>query len=220
MSEPTKLRQMLLPNVPVPEPVVNRFEGSIDGFFTSPIDADALVAFACVTPDMRVLEPAAGEGAIVHALMRLPEPPAQIVAVELHEPFFQNLRASCEKYGSRVQVVHADYFRVRAASTNPFSVSIMNPPYQKFLDARFVQKSLTDALKVAALLLASSLHNPKRKKVWNSSTVECIDFLAKRPDAFENGKLIRHKPMREYVRVLASRAEASRDHHTPIVRFV
>lgn len=216
----SKLLQMFLPNVPDPGPAPNRFDDSIDGFFTSPQDADALVGFARITPDMRVLEPAAGEGAIVHALMRLPEPPAQIVAVELHEPFFQNLRASCEQYGDRVQIVHADYFKVRAASGKPFDVSLMNPPYQKFLDARFVQKSLTDALKVTALLLASSLHNPKRAKVWNASHVERIDFLARRPDAFENGKPICHKPMREYVHVSACRTDATQGHHTTIVRFV
>jgi len=215
----TLLAQMFLPHVPVPEPVVNRFDGSVDGFFTSPRDADALVAFADVTEDMRVLEPAAGEGAIVHALMRLPKPPAQIVCVEMHEPFVMNLRASCEQYGPRVQVVHADYFKTRAPTTRPFDMAILNPPYQKFLDARFVAKSLTDALAVAALLLSSSMHNKKRAKVWNSASVTKIDLLSQRPDPFENGKPVIFKPMREYMRIMAVRSDGVRETHAPVVRF-
>lgn len=217
MIRPSKLRQMFLPNVPDPGPLPNRFDGSVDGFFTSARDADLLVAFAEVKPDMRVLEPAAGEGAIVHALMRLPEPPKQIVAVEMHEPFIAELRASCEKYGPRVQVVHADYFKTRAPTEDPFAMAILNPPYQKFLDVRFIEKSLKDAINVAALLLSRTLHTKRRAKVWNSGRITKIDFLSNRPDAFENGKPIAFKPMQEYVHVMVHHATSSCSTHRPLV---
>lgn len=216
----TTLAQMFLPHVPVPEPVVNRFDGSIDGFFTSPRDADALVEFAEIDPDWRVLEPAAGEGAIVHALMRLAQPPREIVAIELHKPFANNLRASCEQYGDRVRVVNHDYFKTKAPDDNPFDIAVLNPPYLKFLDVRFVKKALVDSHRIAALLLASSLNNPKRALVWNSAQVDKIDHLSKRPDPFENGKPKVYKPMREYIRISARRSDDTQRLHFPVVRFV
>jgi hypothetical protein len=118
-----------------------------------------------------------------------------------------------------VQVVHADYFKTRAPTTRPFDMAILNPPYQKFLDARFVRKALQDSLRVAALLLSSSLHNPKRAAVWNASHVEEIVFLAKRPDPFENGNPVVFKPMREYVRIKAGRAEGTQELHSTIVKL-
>lgn len=214
------LAQIWLPHVPEPEPVINRFAGSIDGFFTSPRDADALVEFAEIDPSWRVLEPAAGEGAIVHALMRLANPPREIVAIELHKPFADNLRASCEQYGDRVRVVNHDYFKTKAPDDNPFDMAVLNPPYQHFLDVRFVHKALTDAHRAAALLLVNCLHNPKRAKVWNSAQVDKIDFLSKRPDPFENGNPKVYKPMREYIRISARRSEDTQRLHFPTIRFV
>jgi predicted RNA methylase len=213
----TALAQLFLPEVPPPKP--NRFDGSTDGFFTSGQDADALVAFADVRPEMCVLEPSAGEGAIVHALMRLPAPPAQIVAIEMHKPFADNLRATCEKYGERVVVVNADYFKVALSNERHFDIAVMNPPYRKFLDVRFIEKALKDTDKIAALLLSSSLHNPKRAAVWNESRIEKIDLLARRPGAFDNGQVICHKPMREYVRIMAARSEETQRVHFPVVKL-
>lgn len=219
MTETDRARQepqLTLPHVPVPA-VLDRFAGSVDGFFTSSRDADALVEFACTRPDMRILEPAAGEGAIVHALMRLPQPPREIVAIETHEPFVRNLRASCEQYGGRVIIIHHDFFKTRAAPGRPFDMAILNPPYAKFQDVRFVEKCLSDALSIAALLLSSTLHNAKRARVWNSASVSRIDFLAKRPDPFENGSKKPHKPMREYIRIAAARSAMPATEHTPLV---
>lgn len=188
-------RQTSFPGFPEPKP--DPFDGSTDGFFTDPADADKLACFAKITRNDTVLEPCAGHGSLVHALMRLREPPQKITAYEKHPPFFERLKEECSKYGERVDLRLGDFFESRGR----FSVCVMNPPYRNFLDVRFVQHALSQCDRVVALLWSNSLFNKKRSAVWNSSDVKRIIFMEDRPRPFFRGQKKPLKPMRDYVMI-------------------
>ncbi len=193
------------------KPKTDAFDGSVDGFFTDPRDADKLALFARTTNEDIVLEPCAGHGSLVHSLMRLPEPPRKIIAYEQHPPFFNRLKEECSVYGERVELRFGDFFR----SSEKFSVCVMNPPYKKFLDIRFVEHALTQCGRVIALLWSNSLFNKKRALVWNSSHVTRINLLANRPRPFLRGDKKQLKPMRDYIMIecMASPTMTSRLAH-------
>ena len=93
------------------------------GFFPTPAGlADELADRARITPGMTVLEPSAGEGAIVAALLARG---ALVTAVEFDE---RRARTLAQRYPT-VKVVHGDFLAMTPQSLGTFDAVVMNPPF-------------------------------------------------------------------------------------------
>lgn len=95
-------------------------------FYTPELTADFMVSLLELSPGQRILEPSAGEGSLVAALLRVGVEPRQITAWELDPDAVQTLR---ERFPG-VQVECQDsLLDVGASSRTRFDRVIANPPY-------------------------------------------------------------------------------------------
>lgn len=93
------------------------------GFYaTSDELADALVAPLCIQPGERVLEPSAGDGALVRAVLRAC-PQALVSCVEL----LPENRAKLAAHG--FSLIGEDILALRPEDHEPFDVVVANPPF-------------------------------------------------------------------------------------------
>lgn len=158
-------------------------------WFTNPKLADRLVGLASsLLADvvrrqlpMRVLEPTAGSGALVRAVLRR-VPWAHVDAVEVDERFRAELEetrqicalGSAELRG-RVNVEIGDYL-VRPAPSRRYDLAPCNLPFDDGEETAFLAKLLDEAERIPALLPARSLFGKDRyERVW-------WRFDAKNPD--------------------------------------
>jgi phospholipid N-methyltransferase len=107
------------------------------GYFpTPPAVVKRLLELAQIEPGMRVLEPSAGTGNILKAII----PSADKVAVEVNPEFIPKL-ALC---GSGILVVEGDFLAIPNARLRPFDRVVMNPPFApRQADIRHVNHALT-----------------------------------------------------------------------------
>ena len=93
------------------------------GWFPTPAAlARSLVERAAVTPGARVLEPSAGEGAIVEALLCAG---AEVTAIEIEPRRVERLRARFPQ----VTVVEGDFLAKQPRDLGVFAAVVMNPPF-------------------------------------------------------------------------------------------
>lgn len=140
-----------------PEP-----ERKLAQWFTKPPIARALVdlvRYELAAPPVRVLEPSAGNGALVRAV-RAAQPRAHVTACELDPRWREELEA------------HADVVRIGDYLEQPrpaqlYDVGVSNPPFDGGQEGEHVAK-LLDEVGVAALLLPTrSLHGRERYgQIW------------------------------------------------------
>lgn len=104
---------------------------------------------------VRILEPSAGEGAIVAALMGRGVPLDAITAVELHGGRVDHLRRSFPG----LRVIHRDFigwaedaFEDGGPTDPPFDLAVMNPPYDDGQDTDHVEAASLLARDVVALV--------------------------------------------------------------------
>jgi protein-L-isoaspartate O-methyltransferase len=100
-----------------------------DGFFETPPELAAfLVRYADVEPDDMVLEPSAGTGRIVSAMIAVG---ANVTAVELDANRRSDLM---DRLSSKHSVLGNDDFLALSCDTRWFDRVVMNPPFHKHLD--------------------------------------------------------------------------------------
>lgn len=107
--------------------------------------------------DGLVLEPSAGDGALVNAWQSLDDafPPRPVVAVEIDINF-------CAEHGWRCE----DYL-TRAAPPERYALALMNPPYEGGLDGAFLAKAMDECDRVIALIRLAALAGAGRHAdVW------------------------------------------------------
>ncbi len=108
------------------------FDPKMAGFFaTSAPVADELVAKVPLVPRSRVIEPNAGTGNIVAAVMRAC-PTAVVSCVELLENHQRILAAAGHV------LIGTDFLKLDPASVDPFDAAIMNPPFGNSGDVKHV----------------------------------------------------------------------------------
>jgi hypothetical protein len=96
----------------------------IAGYFPTPDDlAERIVKMADIGPDMQVLEPSAGHGALVAAI-RKAEPEAQVDAIEVNSDLRSDLRSA------GIPVVAADVFDPSFEPGSLYDRIVMNPPFE------------------------------------------------------------------------------------------
>lgn len=147
-----------------------------DRYYTSPKTVQAMLEVARLTQGMTVLEPSAGDGAIVRLL------PLDLgLAVTAVEPVHENARV-LRSIRPGLVVVEEDFLHWRPVTQ--FDVAVMNPPYsaQDGADGLHVMQALRCAQRVVALVRTNFLHGLTRyHQVFRWSRVLSITVLVRRP---------------------------------------
>lgn len=131
---------------------------ALSQWFT-PRDLAQRIAYTSVCPRYdeawRILEPSAGDGALVHAA-RDASSRATVDAYDI-DP------ALCERHGW----THADYL-TNPAPERLYDLALMNPPYEGGLDAAFVGKAMDESTRVVALVRSAFMHGAARhRSIWS-----------------------------------------------------
>lgn len=117
----------------------------------------------------RVLEPSAGRGALIDALLERcqPDERTMIDAVELDSDAASELADKAIAWPCRVRV-HLDDYLERKAPSTPYDLAILNPPYEGGLDSLFMAKAMNESLRVVALLRLALLESKRsHERIWS-----------------------------------------------------
>jgi len=163
---------------PLPSEPVMRARAS-SAWYTPP-DAAAVVArmaysAALRRPEVagvepwRILEPAAGHGALIDALVGELAPSRETIvdAVELDSHAAVVLADKALSWPCRARV-HLDDYLERPAPARPYDLAVMNPPYEGGLDSLFLRKAMDESLRVVALVRLALLESQRSyERVWS-----------------------------------------------------
>lgn len=116
-----------------------------------------LVDLAELTDSDLILEPEAGTGAILRAILEA-APLARCDAVELNAELARYLRASFPD----VSIWCGDFLDY--SPENRYSKILMNPPFHHTQDIRHIQKAIT-LLKPGGVVAAVCLNGPRQQKI-------------------------------------------------------
>jgi hypothetical protein len=164
-------------------------------WFTPPTVAEEFLAWCRIRPDDVLLEPAAGEGALV------PEGHRQVVAFEVDPDRCAELR----ERRPLANVVCADFLAQPPPAAHVADVAVLNPPYSDDGEGTFVLRSLLWAPRACALVRLEALHGSNRhKSCWQHVQLTRIAFLVHRPRFLGLfGARTPHHPKYSYVAVEA-----------------
>lgn len=148
----------------------------------------------CGRPKMEatVLEPSAGDGALVDAICEV-FPMPRVTAVEIDETHATPLRIkhTGADFGE-VRVECADYLR-RSAPAQRFDLCVMNPPYEDGLDGAFIAKAMDESKRIVGLCrLNVFVSRGRYDAVWSRIPGEWaltgVAFLVSRPSFLLAGR--------------------------------
>lgn len=146
-------------------------------WWTPPELARSVVEWARVNVGMRVLEPAAGTGALLDPLTPLLEHRSiDVVAYELDAQVAVELRA---RHGVYVEIRERDF--LADLSPGRFDVVVMNAPYEDDRDLAFAQRALEVAPRVVAIVRDAFPYSLARQALWRWAQLERLVFLGRRP---------------------------------------
>lgn len=111
---------------------------TMEQFFTPAAIADQLVELAMPGDGDEILEPSAGGGALIEALLRGGVLPAQITAVELDRDLYGAL---FQRFGPQARMVMCADFMALPVECR-FDVVVMNPPFGRGADMAHVTRAL------------------------------------------------------------------------------
>lgn len=178
-----------------------------DRYFTAAKLAERIAEWAQIEPGMTVLEPSAGEGALVKpALAR----GAHVVAIELQAEQVGKLKA-LRLNREQLSVFQANFLDWRLAPSAQFDLALMNPPFSDGADGRHVAHASRQAKRVVALVRTNFEHTAGR---WLS----CMQYvritrkvvLVPRPPPFGGPGDKNESPMSDYVVLELQRREKPR----------
>ena len=171
---------LTLPGVDVLPPVTGR-QRALSQWWTPP-ELAARVAHLALdgTRFASVLEPAAGAGALVDAVLAA-RPMARVTALELDPTWARHLTVAYAR--EPVRVVEGDFLTTTLA---PVDVVCMNPPYESGLDGAFLERAMELAPRVVALLRLNALVGQERHdRVWSRMGrgwhLDVVAYCARRP---------------------------------------
>lgn len=156
---------------------------SLSQWFTPPALAAKVVEWALAgsitvpghgAKGMRVLEPSAGNGALVLPLVAAG---AEVTAVEIDDRYLGDLRAL---HGLHTVIV-ADFLQTEPPSRG-FDLCVMNPPYEDGQDVAFILHALKFAPRVVGIFTDRILFGVERKEgLWSQVRPTRIAFQSRRP---------------------------------------
>ena len=111
---------------------------TMEQFFTPPEIADRVVEMAIPGDGDLILEPSAGGGALIDALIRGGVLPGQIEAIELDRHLYASLR---DRFGAQARMIWFGDFMARPIECR-FDIIVMNPPFGRGADMAHVTRAL------------------------------------------------------------------------------
>jgi predicted RNA methylase len=113
------------------------------------------------TRPLRVLEPSAGNGALVRPAAAAG---AEVMAVELDGRYADELRSS----GAAWHWLEQDFLKLDPAAFNPFDLVLQNPPYEDGQDVKFILHALKFAPRVVGIFRADIWYGVERyDELWS-----------------------------------------------------
>ncbi len=153
---------LALPGVDTLPPEHMRLK-ALSQWFTPPDIARRLVWWAGPVAADRILEPSAGEGAIVRAI-REARAAAVIDAVEIDPRFAAELRG----IGDPALVVTEGDYLTRPPPMQRYPLSVINTPYEGGVDGLFLEKVMRESDRIIALVRLAALEGGERyRRVWS-----------------------------------------------------
>lgn len=145
------------------------------GQWDTPPDRAAQLVDLVAVEGATVLEPSAGRGNIVAAL--LDAGAERVVAVEVDPARVAHLRRRFSR--SRVEVIESDFLAFRPEQE--FTIAVGNPPYDRGNDTRHVAHLLTMVDEAALLLRTVFLHGKERRElIWSRCRLRSLEPCAER----------------------------------------
>lgn len=158
-------------------------------WFTPPRLADRLWNRMDPVRGLRVLEPAAGRGALIRPMFGR-FAPRRVVAYEIDARLAPELR----RVGPRVEVRIGDF--LKAKNPGSFDLAVMNPPYEDDRDVAFLTRALEVAPRVIGIFRSDFLHGVDRwNEVWRHVDIVQAACLVGRPRFSESPGV----PMSDFV---------------------
>lgn len=109
-------------------------------FFETPPDlAGDMACLAAIQPGDRVLEPSAGHGALVRAVLRAEPSHVQAVEIDQHNVDVLNATIGMARATGRVSVVQCDFLEYASVAAARFDVVVMNPPFSGGQDVAHIR---------------------------------------------------------------------------------
>lgn len=166
-------------------------------------------------PDMelRVLEPAAGQGALLKPALRSPFV-ARAVAVEIdarHIPALNELAAKHEQ----LAVIHHDFLSMCVPQGMAFDLALQNPAYEYDQDVEFILRSLLWAPVTVGIFRSALLHGVKRfERLWTWVDPVRGVWLSERPQFGKSEKS--DGPISDFVVLELVKRLTPRAKHEPV----
>ena len=169
-------------------------------WFTSPELAAKLVRWARLPPAPKVIDPAAGDGALLTAVLAQ-HPDAHVLGVEADPSLHNSLAGAIGGAGHAVPACFFDYVAEKRCGILQFDAAIMNPPTKGVLgtdrepaaaqpvtgpealpfDVAFMRGALELAPRAIALVQENVLHAGWRLPFWREHRVTRLAWLLPRP---------------------------------------
>jgi len=147
-------------------------------WYTPAREAKLIAEFADLPDDARVLEPAAGRGALIAAAPQWDWTAVELDGRNANSPELDRLLAR----SVIAELWCCDFLTTTVEQLGTFDAVIMNSPYENDLDVAFVLHALRFAPKVVALLRSAFRHSSKRwDEVWRHVDVARQAELVERP---------------------------------------
>jgi predicted RNA methylase len=126
---------------------------------------------------LRVLEPSAGNGALVRPLVAAG---AFVTAIEVDERYLVELRTIAQPLDLWVR--RWDFLHVKPEDIGSNDLCVMNPPYEDGLDVAFVLHALKFAPRVVGVFRSAIVHGDERyETLWRWVDITRGKWLRKRP---------------------------------------
>ena len=156
-------------NLPADNPEVAAMKASLKGgvqvvsapqlFPTPPEIAERMVSMADIQPGQSVLEPSAGTGNILTAIMNDNNAGA-VVAVEINQTLADRLRREYP-----LSIIHCQDFLEYDRGIYGVDRVVMNPPFQDATDIKHIKHAL-DMLKPSGRLVALCANGPRQREAF------------------------------------------------------
>lgn len=185
---------------------------ALDQWLTPPSVAAEFWRWSRVREDDVVLEPAAGEGALI------PLGRDNVLAFEIDPERAAELRY----WRPEATVVCGNFLELPVPKNYVADVVLQNPPYSNAGEGTFIERALHWAPRVCALVRTSALHGGERFEVcWDKVQLTRIAYFKNRPKFLgPYGLTTKFTPAYDYVAVEAVRRVSPSEKERPEVEWV
>jgi len=150
-------------------------------FFTPPDLARKLWrwAVAPATRPLRILEPSAGNGALIRPLRELAIPVQSLVAYEVDPMHCATLAELVNRDQLPAEIRQEDF--LAASDPGSFDISVLNTPYEDGQEIAFAERVLQCSTRLCGVFRAAIIYGDERYEFWRWTDITRFKALSNRP---------------------------------------